>query len=817
MSPLRSAHFADIAVPLPLPAPLTYALPEGIDRLTRVGARARVQVGKRKLTGVVVEVHDRPPAGITVRPVEEIVDREPILPEELLSLARFVADYYLTPLGEVLRAFLPADLPAWENPTVSLTQKGAFAEARSAVEAEIIEVLRERGSLRRLELEGAVVLAGGAGGGAAFGAAFAALAETGRLAVDDDRARSSRYVAAVELAPGTLAAHLEAAGRSEPGRAAVEHLAALARPATVAEVAASVGCTPAVIRRLVGRGVLRQFSQVASLSLDRHLLAGDGREAPIVLRGDQEEAVSALAAAVESCRYAPFLLHGMTGSGKTEVYLRAAQRCLEAGRTVVLLVPEIALVPALAGELERRFGADLALLHSSLSGGERFQEWERVRRGEARLVVGPRSALLAPLQDIGLIVVDEEQDSSYKQDIAPRYNARDLALVRGKRAEATVVLVSATPSLESRQNAATGKLQPLLLSQRVGFGRLPEPILVDLRQGEGSRSPGEVHFSPRLREEIAATLERGEQVILLRNRRGYSPALLCRACGEDLRCEDCGLPRTYHRRAGRLLCHYCGSTLPVPAQCPSCGEEAFEPIGAGTERVEETFGELFPGVRTDVLDRDALRRPGGVPAILERFGRGDVQVLIGTQMVSKGHHFPGVSLTAVLAADAYLRFPDFRAVERTYNLLTQFAGRAGRGERAGKVVIQTYQPDHYAIRAALAADDEGFAREELRFRRVFHYPPYTRMVQLLLRDRKRERAEAAARDLYRALVSHRLAAGVRLAGPAPAPFERLRGAWRFQILARSADGARLHRLVRECLPRTTGVDLVVDVDPQHLL
>jgi primosomal protein N' (replication factor Y) len=334
-----------------------------------------------------------------------------------------------------------------------------------------------------------------------------------------------------------------------------------------------------------------------------------------------------------------------------------------------------------------------------------------------------------------------------------------------------------------------------------------------------------VRFSARLRQEIADALAAGEQVILLRNRRGYSPILLCRACGEDLRCDPCGLPRTFHRRRRLLLCHYCGSTRPAPATCPACGEDALEPIGAGTERVEETFAELFPGTAVDVLDRDAARRPGGVAAVLERFARGEVRVLVGTQMVSKGHHFPEVALAAVLAADTYLGFPDFRAVERTYNLLVQLAGRAGRGERPGRVVVQTYHPDHYAIRAALAHDDAAFAAEEMRFRRVFHYPPFTRMVQLLVRDRDRARAEAAMADLAGRLGRHPLVAGgggVRISGPAPAPLERLRGRWRFQLLLRAASGRLLHDLLRAALPAKVppahpAADLTIDVDPQQLL
>jgi primosomal protein N' (replication factor Y) len=776
-----------------------------------VGVRARVLVGRRRLSGLIVDVHDRRPEGVNLRPILEVLDREPVIPEDLLALAKFTADYYMAPLGEVVRSLLPADLPPWGDRRVWITNAGALSVPRTPGEAAVLDALREGGRISMAELQSR------AGDVPDLDAVVAALIQGGRVGSEEHRARSARYVSAVELAPGEIGEHLAKAGRSTEGKLVIEYLREIGRPATTAEVAAAVECTPAVIRRLVKLGVLRQFTQVERLSMDRHMLGQPAKRPEIVLREDQAHALERLTATIERGEFAPFLLQGMTGSGKTEVYLRAAEEARARGRSAILLVPEIALVPALARSVEQRFGEDLAILHSGMGTGERHQEWERVRRGEARVVLGPRSALFAPVEDLGLIVVDEEQDTSYKQEVSPRYNARDLALVRGREAGAAVLLVSATPSLESRYNAEKGKLELLRLTERAGQGTLPEGILVDLRQEGVSRRPGEVHFSERLQHEIRQTIADGDQVILLRNRRGYSPILLCRACGEDMRCEDCGLPRTYHRRDARLVCHYCGSMLRKPEVCPNCKEDALEAIGAGTERVEEDFKELFPGVTVDVLDRDTARRPGGPAALLERFDRGEIQVLIGTQMVSKGHHFPNVALTAVLAADAYLRFPDFRAVERTYNLLVQVAGRAGRGEKPGRVVIQTYFPDHYAIQAALRGDDEGFAHEELHFRRVFHYPPYTRMVQILVRDKNRDRANENILKLAKELAEHPLSRGVRLAGPAPAPLERLRGEWRFQLLARSADGRALHRLMREVLPENPSFDLVIDVDPQQLL
>jgi primosomal protein N' (replication factor Y) (superfamily II helicase) len=848
-----AACYAEVALPVPLPEPLIYAVPPGWQGIAVPGVRTRVRIGNRRLIGIVVGRREEPPPGVAVRWLDGVLDREPVLGADLLALARFTADYYLAPLGEVLRSMLPADLEPWGDRRVWLTDGGALAPPRNELESLVIEALREGGRLTVSDLQARLGLPD-------LDPVLAELEAAGRVAGQDTRAsqgRSPRYVQAVELAPalaaaaGDRAARLAAAGRSPQGLAVVDYLAAVGRPATTAEVMVAAGCGAGVVARLVSRGVLRRFTQVERLSLDRHRLPsraaapgpaaataaaaavavtaviaegtpgegpGAAGEPPFRLRPDQESAVAAVVDAIVSRRFTPILLRGMTGSGKTEVYLRAAAAALAQGRSAILLVPEIALVPALARAVLERFGERLAILHSGLGMGERNQEWERVRRGEAMVVLGPRSALFAPVADLGLLVVDEEQDPAYKQEITPRYHARDLALVRGRSAGAATLLVSATPSLESRYNVERGKLRALELTARVGQGALPEGILVDLRQEEGvRRRPGDVCFSARLRREIEVSLAAGEQVILLRNRRGYAPMLLCRACGEAMRCPDCGLPRTYHRRARRLLCHYCGLAINAPEVCPVCSEAALEPIGAGTERVEEDFREIFPGVAVDVLDRDATRRPGGLAAVLERFERGDTRVLIGTQMVSKGHHFPRVSLTAVLTADTYLSFPDFRAVERTYNLLTQVAGRAGRGDRPGRVVIQTFHPDHYAIQAALTGDDAGFQAEEMRFRRVFHYPPYTRMVQLLVRDRKRERAQAGIQELADALVAHPLGRGVRLTGPAPAPFERLRGEWRFQLLARAASIRDLRRLLAEALPKNPPYDLTVDVDPQQLM
>lgn len=802
---------AEVAVAVPFADSLTYRLPVDLQPLARLGMRVRVPLGRRSATGLLIERHERLPEGFALREVESLLDAEPVLPADLIALARFTAAYYLVPLGEVFRGILPSDLPAWGRQRVGLTDAGAFAEPRSEKEGRVVSALREKGRISVAELQRCTGLEHLSG-------LLEDMARAGRVSLEEGRsaARGRRYASAVELVAQSQSELLEACGKSPKAREIVDFLVRVERPATVAELEEAVEVSAAVIRRLVDKGVLRRFVQVERLSLDRHFLA-DSAAPSIELRLDQQAALIAIERALESGETASFLLAGVTGSGKTEVYLRAAEKALALGRTVILLVPEIALVPALARAAHQRFGDMLAILHSALGGPERHNEWERIRKGQARVVLGPRSAVFAPVSNLGLIVVDEEQDSSYKQDSVPRYNGRDLALVRGRENRAVAVLISATPSLETRHNVAAGRFRALALTARAGQGAMPEGILVDLRREPVSRLPGELQFSGRLIAEIQSTLNAGDQVVLLRNRRGYSPVLLCRACGEDLRCEACGLPRTFHRREKLMVCHYCGSKVPAPSRCPTCSQPALEPMGAGTERVEERLHELFPGTAVEVLDRDAVHRPGGAAAVIERFLHGQGQILVGTQMVSKGHHFPRVVLTGVLNADAYLGFPDFRAVEKTYTLLTQLAGRSGRGERPGKVVIQTFHPDHYAIRTALENDDAGFAAEELRFRRVFHYPPFTRMVQLLVRDTNRARAELSIGELAADLASRAESAGVRISGPAPAPLERLRNEWRFQLLLRATSGQRLRQLVAAATQRKMASELVIDVDPYQLL
>ena len=826
-----------VAVPAPLPEALWYSVPESLVGLVRPGQRVRVPLGRGRRIGVVMDSPGDPPTGVKLRPLDDLLDLEPVLSEDLLQLARWIAEYYIAPIGESVEALLPAKLAPSARARVSLTSAGVLTPDLTPSERELTDRLIELGRPTVLELflaldpsnRGLVapedpephrVPPGSESARAArldgFLRTLRGLSKSSKVRLERRSSGGGRFVSAVELAPGKLEDLLLRCGRSPKARRVVEILADLGRAEEVQALAGAADCGAGVIRRLVKEGVLRQFTQARSLDLNRHLTAASDRP-EIVLRDDQQTAVDELLQSLEEERFQTFLLRGVTGSGKTEVYLRAIERALLLGGSALILVPEIALVPALAQVLRERFGGRVAILHSNLSSAERAQEWRRIRFGDARVVVGPRSAALAPVRDLRLVVVDEEHDGAYKQDSkAPRYSGRDVALKRAHDHDATAVIASATPSMEALGRVEQDRYGLLVLTERAGGAQMPKGELVDLRREPVAHRSGDVHFSDTLDQRIREAADAGRQIILLRNRRGFAPVVLCRACGFDHRCDECGLPRTLHWKRRQLVCHYCDSKLAVPSVCGECGAAALEPVGAGTERVEQIFRSRYPELSVDVLDRDATARVGGAARMLERFGAGGSQVLIGTQMVSKGHHFPNVALTGVLSADTYLKFPDFRAVERTHALLTQVVGRSGRGQVPGRFVLQTFHPDHYAIRSVMEHDPRPYEASELEFRRQFHYPPFARVVSVLVRDKDPHRAQALAADLGRAFDRER-GSQVRMNGPAPAPLERIRGAWRHQILLRSSSARELRRVLRQIDDINHGGRVVIDVDPQNLL
>ncbi|MGA1988376.1 MAG: primosomal protein N', partial [Candidatus Sulfotelmatobacter sp.] len=519
-------------------------------------------------------------------------------------------------------------------------------------------------------------------------------------------------------------------------------------------------------------------------------------------------------------RFSGMLLHGVTGSGKTAVYLAAMRGVLEAGRSAILLVPEIGLTPAVAADLHQIFGDEVAILHSALSDRERAEQWHRIKRGDARMVVGTRSAVFAPVPDLALIIVDEEHDSSYKQEETPRYHARDVAVVRAKMANAVVVLGSATPSLESYFNAKKNKYALVELPDRVEQRPLPEVEIIDMRQ-EFQETGHEQVISRKLAAEIKERLERKEQVMVLLNRRGYSPVVLCRTCGKKLECQNCAIALTHHKREHKMVCHYCGFTAPVPKACVHCGSEYVYFLGTGSEKLEELLHGMFPQARIARLDRDTVRSHEDFERALNALNDGQLDLLVGTQMIAKGHDIHGVTLVGVVGADVALGLPDFRAAERTFQLLTQVAGRAGRGQTPGKVILQTYFQDHYAVQYAARHDFIGFYEKELQFRSWMHYPPYSALANVLVRSDKLDDALQWSGTLGKWFDATRHE-GVRVLGPATAPIMRLKRDYRYHFVLKSPSRKNLNATLRamlayaaqEKIPRT---QVIVDVDALWLM
>jgi primosomal protein N' (replication factor Y) (superfamily II helicase) len=800
-----------VALPLPLRRNFTYRVPENLEP-PPPGVRVRVPFGERVLTGVVVPASaDAPESEATLRDLLEILDDEPVCPPELIETAAKVAQRFFAGQGEVLRSALPARLPAAGALRYRLTEKGAFGSDRALDEGRaLLEALAGGALVRLADLPQ---------GARPRREIVRSLEERGWIrTVSTERRRTRRAI--LGYLPGRLApAELdEGLRRSRRGREVYEYLRSLERPATAQEIRVATGAGPGVLRTLAAKGVLATFEQ---LERDEPSVEPAAPRRPeITLNAEQVVALESVRAAIRDRRPLTALLQGVTGSGKTEIYLRAIAAALELGRGAVWLVPEIALTPVFARQLKRQFGDRAAVLHSALTERARARAWDRVRSGEAPVVIGPRSAAFAPVADPGLFVFDEEHDSSYKQRESPRYDARDVGAIRAKASGAALLLGSATPSMEAYHAAAVGRLTPLRLNARVESRPLPEVAIVDLRREPSTaEEKGVPLFSAALVDRLAEVFARGEQAILLQPRRGFAPFLLCRDCGYDFRCSQCSVSRTVHDRGNRLVCHYCGERVPRPARCPQCGGALLEAIGAGTERVAERFATLFPDVPWTILDRDAVRRRG-VETVVEDVISGRARCLIGTQMVAKGHDFPNVTAVGVLSADSILNFPDFRSAEKTFQLLAQVAGRAGRGEVPGTVHVQTFHPDHPAIRRAAAHDVDGFAEHELEFRRAFFYPPFSDLASVLVSSPDREKAESLAAEIGRALAdAGRGSAGVRLSGPAPAPLERLQAKWRFQILVRASERARILTMLETAVPERprSGVQVAVDVDPQDLM
>ncbi|HEX4487978.1 MAG TPA: primosomal protein N' [Terriglobales bacterium] len=809
-------EFCDVAVPVPLDGVFSYRIADG--QIPVVGGRVLVPFRSQRLSGIATELHDRKPS-VKTKEIISVLDDAPVLDAQLLSLGKWISDYYLAPMGEVFRTMLPLAAEFKKTIVYRITDAGhmilheagttgSSARSRKTPEEQleefrVLEILAERDEAREETLRAAARVSK---------RLLAGMASKKWISREDtsnvrDATRTVK-VALLKASEGKLNVNQQAivdALTAAGGKLTVDALRELDVPRTT-------------LTTLVRRGFVELTDEAAAFSVSTMR----ARPSPFDFQfnAPQAKALESIQQGVASREYGGMLLHGITGSGKTAVYLAAMRSVLEAGRSSILLVPEIGLTPAVAADLHQVFGEEVAILHSALTDQERAEQWHRIKRGEARVVVGTRSAVFAPVADLALMIVDEEHDSSYKQEENPRYHARDVAVVRAKMANATVVLGSATPSLESYFNATKDKYKLLRLPDRVEQRPLPEVEIIDMRL-EYQETGQEQVISRKLAQEIRERLELKEQVMVLLNRRGYSPVALCRTCGKTLECKNCAIAMTHHKRSQRMECHYCGFTAPVPKKCVHCGSEYVHFLGTGSEKLEELLHGLFPQARIGRLDRDTVRGRDDVERTLAALNEGELDLLVGTQMIAKGHDIHGVTLVGVVGADMALGFPDFRAAERTFQLLTQVAGRAGRGKTPGRVVVQALFPDHYAVQYAAQHDFVGFYEKELRFRSWMHYPPYSALANVLIRSDKLDEALQWSGTLGKWFEKTRHE-GVRVLGPAAAPIVRLKTDYRYHIILKSPSREKLNATLRGMLayaaqqkiPRT---QVIVDVDAVWLM
>lgn len=815
---MMKPSIAEIAAAVPVPGTYNYRIPKELESSIAPGSRVLVPFGRRQVTGYVLEMpDDASSTDFELKDIIKPLDDEPLFETSMVPFFRFLAGYYHYPIGMVIAEALPAGLKVMSHRTIILTPEGREAIDNglpTVEETEFIDLLKHPQGLKvsTLTKEKGETLK-----------VFRVLKKKGWVEVDarlrKDRVRQLKQ-RWISHAPESE--HKPA--RVGPRESELLDLLHRNGPASVDELKPKFPSLAQIIPRLVEKGrILVEEKQVYRDILGRAL--NFNKEIP-VLTGEQSKALDSLKQALEAAAYKTFLLHGVTGSGKTEIYLAAAQASLDLGRPVLFLVPEISLTPALEGLIRSRFDEDIAVLHSGLSDGERYDQWLKIRRCEVRIVIGARSAVFAPLVNPGLIVVDEEHDGAYKQEDKLQYQARDLAVLRGRQCNAVVCLGSATPSLESFQAAQTGRYKLLSLTKRVGGGRLPQVDIVDLRYDSGRRRSA---LTPVLKRALAETLEKERQALLFINRRGLAGMPICLSCGHVLKCMNCSVTLTLHQQnetspGERLNCHHCGFEIPPPERCPECASRLFRYLGVGTERLEKEVQKAFPEANVARLDADAARPKGEMTRILGLLRDRKIDVLVGTQMITKGHDFPNITLVGVIEADLGLHLPDFRAGERTFQLLAQVGGRAGRGDEQGRVVVQTYSPDHYTLLLARHHDYLGFFREEIEMRRELGYPPFSRMALVRFignsETRTYELAHASA-ELGRRLIGDKKS--IDLMGPAASPLAKVKGRHRFQILVRGDLVKPLHAFLNHWLDRVRpmlkgqGVNVALDVDPYHMM
>jgi primosomal protein N' (replication factor Y) len=816
-------EFVEVALPLPLRQTFTYRLPVGLQENIQIGARLLVPFGKRQLTGYVVALHAKisPELEIeeeTIKDALELLDSEPLLTEEIVRLTQWTADYYAASWGEMLKASLPAGINATVEQVYSITAKGRDellkTTSANSVKAKILQFLGESGEISNRELS------------KRFGATqsqrhLRELVKENRASVFQRtltaQVKPKRRKAVRLLPPESHTPNQKAF--SEAQTRIIETLLESDGEIVFKDLIERTDTSASSIHTLTKRGILEIFVQEIFRDPLENATLPDLQN--LILTDEQAAVLSEINSALQTENYRTFLLHGVTGSGKTEIYIRAMKEVLAKGKSALMLVPEIALTPVFSRRLRAVFGNEVAILHSNLSTGERFDEWRRLRSGTARIAIGTRSAVFAPLQNIGLIIVDEEHDGSYRQHESPFYHGRDVAIVRANFAKAVVVLGSATPALESFHNSQNGKYDYLRLANRIGNRPLARAELVDMREVFKVEGKNAI-FSPELIEAIEETHSRNEQSIILLNRRGFSSFVLCRTCGEAIRCNNCDITLTYHKREAKLICHYCNHRERVPHKCPFCASKFLYFMGEGTEQIEDILRRKFSNLKIARIDRDTTGRRKSFEEVLMSFSRGEIDMLVGTQMLAKGHDFPNVTLVGVISVDAGLALPDFRSAEKTFQLLTQVAGRAGRGDLQGRVLIQTFHPEHYALRHANTQSYEDFYAEEIRFRKNLNYPPFVALASVLIKHSNYNYAFDNAQILRDCLQKSNVEKNCIVLGPAPAPLARLKGEHRLQILVKARNRTKLRETLdfalSEAQEKFCDLRVVnVEIDPVNLL
>ncbi len=838
---------ANVALPVAVDSTFTYLIPPELEGSACIGVRVVVPFGRKYATGIIVEFPESTSV-TTLKPVKDILDPAPVVSDELLKLCRWISEYYFTPIGEVLKAALPHSFAASSKRLVSLNKEAHTdqideAKKSSKQRGRLLELLQHHGTVASHDLQKRT-------GVKNIAVVLGELQKRGLVTIEEILPRQKVKIATRDVLvlkgvlPSAVGQSLLALSlRKKKARQLLAEVASMLEQGIgeipVVDVLKKSGATSSTLKEFTTSGLLRIEQREISTQQE---YGTEAQTLSISLNPTQREVLDKINEAVDAAASKTFLLHGVTGSGKTQVYIEAIRYCLEHNRSAIVLVPEISLTPQTARRFKSHFADRVDVVHSNMSANDRHQVWQRARRGECRVVIGPRSAVFAPLQNLGLIVIDEEHEPSYKQfDAVPRYNARDVAIVRGKFTHAVVVLGSATPSAESYFNVIHGKYELLEMPSRVSEISLPEITIVDMTEErkreyfamktaatEANRTQlrefQQSSFSLLLRDKISDRLSRGEGIILLQNRRGFAPFIECVDCGATLMCPQCSVTFTYHAPRKHLRCHYCGRTEKPPSMCPQCKSLALQQRGAGTQRVEQELTSLFPSAKILRMDMDTTTRKGSHERLLRKFGDGEADILLGTQMVAKGLDFARVTLVGVISADTQMLLPDFRATERTFQLLTQVAGRAGRSTLKGEVIIQTHQPKNYTLEHVVDHDFKSFFSEELEERKELDYPPFSRLALIEFKGKSEEKVSAEAERFARHLRS--LLGTFTILGPSPAVISKIRNQYRWHIIIKNLKskdpaGVDLRYAIRRTLSdfgrNQSSVRVIVDVDPIGLM